>query len=180
MASTQAGSEVMAAVFAFPENQAERRARIGYAFIFVLAKSNALALTFIPPTHELAQVLFGLSIANFLLGFLMDAAARRETKRWAGEHGPESSFWHCLLESIPGLLPCVNFAGRVGGSVSRRVQRALPASSGDDMPLTVASPQIYRARKAASASTTKRKQRRPSKRPRCKVGNSAVPSPRPD
>lgn len=119
MATNQGGSEIVAAVLSFPENEAERRARVAYAIVFVLAKSCALALTFIPPSGELAQVLFGLSIANFLIGFLMDACARRETKRWAGNRGPESRFTVCLLETIPGL----DVAKTLGSAVTTRISR---------------------------------------------------------
>lgn len=100
--SSDAGAAVTAAIFAYPRNEDERATRIYYAGVFVMAKSVALALTFIPPGEELAKTLLVLSVANLGFSFLLDACARRETKRWAGEQGSETYFYHCLLETVLG------------------------------------------------------------------------------
>ena len=93
----------MAAVFAYPQDAAERRTRVYYFLAFLVAKSCSLALTFVPPkTEGLASLLFGLSVANFFASFILDACARRETRRWAGDTGPETRFWHCLMETFIG------------------------------------------------------------------------------
>lgn len=93
----------MAAVFAYPQDANERRTRIYYFLAFLFAKSCSLALTFIPPKNDqLASLLFALSVGNFIASFVLDACARRETRRWAGDTGIETRFWHCLLETFIG------------------------------------------------------------------------------
>lgn len=100
--SSEAGSAVLAAVFAYPKDVDERRTRIYYGGVFILAKSVALSLALIPPSDEVQKLLFGLSIVNLVLSFVLDACARRETKKWAGETGQETQFFHCLLETVIG------------------------------------------------------------------------------
>lgn len=102
-ASPEAGSAVMAAVFAYPQDANERHTRIYYFVAFLVAKSCSLALTFIPPKNDgLASLLFALSVGNFVSSFVLDACAKRETRRWAGDTGPETAFWHCLVETFLG------------------------------------------------------------------------------
>jgi len=117
--SSEAGTAVMAAVFSYPRNQEERSTRIYYATGFIMAKTCALALTFIPPNADLATTLFGLSVVNFFFSFLLDACARRETKRWSGEEGPETYFSHCFFETIFGVWATHKIAEQFSRTMSR-------------------------------------------------------------
>jgi hypothetical protein len=100
---SDAAATVMASVFEYPRDRTERRTRLYYGLIFVCSKSLALSLTFVPSNGgDLRELLFGLSIANFLFSFLLDACARRESMRWAGSTGDETNFSHCLLETVLG------------------------------------------------------------------------------
>jgi len=99
---SDAGPEVMASLLAYPQDAAARRTRIYYGLIFLCSKTLSLALTFLPASGDVVELLFGLSVTNFLFSFLLDACARRESKRWAGENGDETNFSHCLLETVLG------------------------------------------------------------------------------
>ena len=118
--SPEAASTVMAAVFAYPQDASERRTRIWYALVFILAKSCALALTFVPPRDDLSHILLALSVGNLVLSFSMDACARRESKRWSGETGSETAFLHCFLETLLGTW----LAHKLCDKASRAWQRA--------------------------------------------------------
>lgn len=120
MASPDAGAAVTAAIFAYPKDAAERRTRVWYGLVFILSKSCALALTFIPPSNDSAQQLFALSIANLVFSFLLDACAKRESKRWAGEEGDGTHFYYCFLETILGSWITARFVGAIKNGWNRR------------------------------------------------------------